>query len=330
MVMNMKKYISVLLSAMMMLVCLTGCSGQNGNSEQEQRKFRITATIFPIYDWVMSILGEHAEEADVTMLLNSGADLHSYQPTADDIMKISTSDVFIYIGGESDEWVEDALSTAANKNMVVLNLMDILGDGAKEEETVEGMQEEEHKDEHEEEAEYDEHIWLSLRNAAVLVNSISKVLQSADREHAADYEKNTASYTAKLEELDQNYKDAVYASNYDTLLFGDRFPFRYLTDDYGLSYYAAFAGCSAEAEASFETVVFLAKKVDELKLHTVMTIEGTDHRIAETIIRNTETKDQQILVMDSMQAVTGEDVQNGTTYLSIMNKNLEVLKDALE
>ncbi len=314
----------------MMLVCLTGCSGQNGNSEQEERKLRITTTIFPVYDWVVSILGEHAEETDVTMLLNSGSDLHSYQPTADDIMKISTSDVFIYIGGESDEWVEDALSTAANKNMVVLNLMDILGDGAKEEVTVEGMQEEEHEDEHEEEAEYDEHIWLSLRNASVLVNSISKVLQSADREHAADYEKNTASYTAELEELDQNYKDAVYASNYDTLLFGDRFPFRYLTDDYGLSYYAAFAGCSAEAEASFETVVFLAKKVDELKLHSVLTIESTDHRIAETIIRNTETKDQQILVMDSMQSVTGEDVQNGTTYLSIMNKNLEVLKEALE
>ena len=326
----MKKYISLLVSALMMFVCLTGCSGQNGSSEQEQRKLRITTTIFPVYDWTVNILGGHAEESEVTMLLNSGADLHSYQPTADDIMKISTSDVFIYIGGESDEWVEDALSTAANKNMIVLNLLDILGDDAKEEETVEGMQEEEHEDEHEDEAEYDEHIWLSLRNAEVLVNRISKVLQSADPENAFDYEKNTASYTAELKELDQNYKDAVYASNYDTLLFGDRFPFRYLTDDYGLSYYAAFAGCSAEAEASFETVVFLAKKTDELKLHSIMTIEGTDHRIAETIIRNTESKDQQILVMDSMQSTTSKDVENGVSYLSIMNKNLEVLKEALE
>jgi zinc transport system substrate-binding protein len=281
----------------------------------------------------MNILGENASDADVVMLLNSGADLHSYQPTADDIMKISTSDVFIYIGGESDEWVEDALSTAANKNMIVLNLLDILGDDAKEEELVEGMQETEHDHEHEkvhEEGEYDEHIWLSLRNAEVLVNSISKVLQSADQEHAADYEKNTAAYVGQLNELDQKYKDAVSASSYDTLLFGDRFPFRYLTTDYGLSYYAAFAGCSAETEASFETVVFLAKKMDELDLHAIIALESSDQKLAETIIRNTESKDQKVLVMDSMQSATLKDAANGITYLSIMEKNLEVLRQALE
>lgn len=281
----------------------------------------------------MNILGENASDADVVMLLNSGADLHSYQPTADDIMKISTSDVFIYIGGESDEWVEDALSTAANKNMIVLNLLDILGDDAKEEELVEGMQETEHDHEHEEEheeGEYDEHIWLSLRNAEVLVNSISKVLQSADQEHAADYEKNTAAYVGQLNELDQKYKDAVSASSYDTLLFGDRFPFRYLTADYGLSYYAAFAGCSAETEASFETVVFLAKKMDELDLHAIIALESSDQKLAETIIRNTESKDQKVLVMDSMQSATLKDAANGITYLSIMEKNLEVLRQALE
>ncbi|MDO4193828.1 MAG: metal ABC transporter substrate-binding protein [Erysipelotrichaceae bacterium] len=325
----MKKITTVLISVLLGVTCLTGCAGRNQSQESGQKKIRITTTIFPLYDWVMNILGEHAAEADVTILLNSGADLHSYQPTADDILKISTSDVFIYIGGESDEWVEDALSTAANNDMIVLNLLDILGDDAKKEETVEGMQEEEH--EHEvEEAEYDEHIWLSLRNAEVLVNSISKVLQSADKDHAGDYEKNTADYIEKLKELDQNYKDAVYASNYDTLLFGDRFPFRYLAEDYGLTYYAAFAGCSAETEASFETVVFLAKKMDELKLHSIITLESSDQKLAGTIIDNTVSKDQKILVMDSMQSATSKDADNGTTYLSIMEKNLEVLRQALE
>ncbi len=320
----------------MFVTCLTGCAAGDRSQGSEERKLRITTTIFPIYDWVMNILGENASDADVVMLLNSGADLHSYQPTADDIMKISTSDVFIYIGGESDEWVEDALSTAANKDMIVLNLLDILGDDAKEEEIVEGMEETEHDHEHEEdeheheEAEYDEHIWLSLRNAEVLVNSISKVLQSADQEHAADYEKNTAAYVGKLKELDQKYTDAVNALNYDTLLFGDRFPFRYMTSDYGLTYYAAFAGCSAETEASFETVVFLAKKMDEFDLHSIIALESSYRKLAETIINNTESKDQKILVMDSMQSATLKDAANGITYLSIMEKNLEVLRQALE
>lgn len=331
----MKRFITVLSTVLLSVTCLTGCAAGDRSQGSEERKLRITATIFPIYDWVMNILGENASDADVVMLLNSGTDLHSYQPTADDIMKISTSDVFIYIGGESDEWVEDALSTAANKNMIVLNLLDILGDDAKEEELVEGMQETEHDHEHEEEheqeeGEYDEHIWLSLRNAEVLVNSISKVLQSADQEHAADYEKNTAAYVDQLNELDQKYKDAVSASSYDTLLFGDRFPFRYLTTDYGLSYYAAFAGCSAETEASFETVVFLAKKMDELDLHAIIALESSDQKLAETIIRNTESKDQKVLVMDSMQSATLKDAANGITYLSIMEKNLEILRQALE
>ena len=328
----MKKMTRVLLSALLSVTFLSGCAGGSQAAENEGNKLRITATIFPLYDWVMNILGEHAGEADVTLLLNSGADLHSYQPTADDIMKICESDVFIYVGGESDEWVGDALGAAGNKNMIVLDLLDILGDAAKEEETVEGMQEEnEHGDEHdEEEAEYDEHIWLSLRNAEVLVSSISKALQSADQDHAGDYEKHTSNYIEKLKELDHKYEDAVAASDYDTLLFGDRFPFRYMAADYGLTYYAAFAGCSAETEASFETVVFLAKKMDELKLHSIITLESSDRKLAQTIIENTASKDQQILVMDSMQSATLKDVSSGTSYLSIMEKNLEVLRQALE
>ena len=277
------------------------------------------------------------------MLLDNGVDLHSYQPTADDILKISTCDMFIYVGGESDEWVEDALKEATNKDMTVINLLEVLGDSVKEEEMVEGMQESEHEHEHEDEAadeheheheegetEYDEHVWLSLRNAAILTDSISKALQKIDAANAGVYKDNSERYIEKLNDLDSQYSDAVSEAPVKTLLFGDRFPFRYLTDDYDLNYYAAFVGCSAETEASFETITFLSGKVDELSLHAVMTIEGTDHRIAETIVQNTQTHDQQILSLDSMQSITSKDVAGGTTYLSIMENNLSVLKEALK
>jgi len=256
----------------------------------------------------------------------------------DDILTISACDMFIYVGGGSDKWVDAALQEKINENMIVINLLDILGDAAKEEEIVEGMQEDAHdheegeaKHEHEEGGiEYDEHVWLSLRNAAVFVKSISEALQTIDPDNADAYKKNAEEYTEKLNALDTEYQAAVSDASFNTLLFGDRFPFRYLTDDYGLEYYAAFAGCSAETEASFETIVFLSQKLDELSLPAVMTIEGTDHRIAETIAQNTQTKDQQILTLDSMQSVTAKDIESGTTYLSIMENNLSVLKDALK
>ena len=289
-------------------------------------KISIVTTIFPEYDWVREILGDKADSAEITMLLDKGVDLHSYQPTADDLIKISDCDLFVYVGGESDGWVDDALKSAANRDRKVINLLEVLGDSVKEEETVEGMQEEE---EDHEEKEYDEHVWLSLKNAKTLVDAISAALQELDPGNKDTYAANADAYGQKLSALDAEYQKAVSAGTYKTLLFGDRFPFRYLVDDYGLSYYAAFAGCSAESEASFETVSFLARKVDEGKLPCVLTIEGKNHKIAETIVQNTAGKNQKILTMDSMQSTTAQDVANGTTYLSLMAKNLDVLKEAL-
>ena len=322
----MKKRISILLAAILLLGCLTAC-GNGDTPAADSGSIQIVTTIFPEYDWVRAVLGDNPAGAGLTMLLDNGVDLHSYQPTAADILKISTCDLFIYVGGESDAWVADALKQATNQNRIVLNLLDILGDSVKEEELVEGMQGEE--EEEEEEPEYDEHVWLSLRNAATLVGSISDALQKIDGANAAVYKSNAEAYTGKLDALDAEYQAAVDAASVRTLLFGDRFPFRYLADDYGLDYYAAFAGCSAESEASFETVRFLARKVDELQLSAVMTIEGADHRIAETIIQSTGSKDQKILSLDSMQSTTAKDVQNGASYLDAMEKNLSVLTEAL-
>ena len=492
----MKKIIAILMA------CLFTLSFTTAFAESE-KALSIVCTTFPQYDWVRQILGDHVNDVDLTLLLDNGVDLHNYQPTADDIIKIAQSDLFIYVGGESDGWVEDVLATAQNPNLKTVNMLESVE--AKEEETVEGMQEEEHDHDHDEEftqediedrtladfagewvslwpmmkdgeldeycahkeeedddpatttetyrekytkswecdvkdisvkdntvtfnyldgktvsaeyryagfatktsdsgkisvryqfetdssdapryvqfsdhghepgaaehfhlyfgndgfdaimestassyfapasldkegildmlmgheheVEYDEHVWLSLRNAETLTQTIADALSELAPDNASVYQENAKSYIAQLSELDNQYKDAVKNGQRKTILFADRFPFRYLADDYGLTYYAAFVGCSAETEASFETIAFLAKKVDELKLPVVLTIEGDNHSIAETVVSSTQEKNQQILVMNSLQSVTEKDIADGESYLGIMTENLEVLKEALK
>ena len=500
----MKKMITVLLTLMLAAGVSVGCGKQNASDKVD--KLNIVTTIFPEYDWVREILGEREDKAEITLLLDNGVDLHSYQPTADDIVKIADCDLFVYVGGESDSWVDDVLNKAANKDMKVINLLDALGDKVKSEQLVEGMQEEDHEHSHDEKiteddikdrklsdfsgewkslypylksgkldkyceykakedgddstskdtylekyksswqcdienlsinrntitftysdgntvsAEYtyagyqpkmtdegeigsvryqfettsadapkyvqfndhghepgeaehfhiyygndsldklmdsknhpffvkealsadeivdeliehqhgeekDEHVWLSLKNAGALCEVISDALQEIDPKNKEIYAANTVDYKKKLSELDDKYQKTVESGRHKTMLFGDRFPFRYLADDYGLNYYAAFAGCSAETEASFETISFLAKKTDEQDIPCVLTIEGARHKIAETIVDNTVEKNQKILAMDSMQSTNLKDVANGTTYLSVMENNLSVLKEALE
>ena len=311
-------------------------------------KLKIVTTIFPEYDWTREILGDKAASTQLTLLVGNGVDLHSYQPSIQDIAKISTADIFIYVGGESDKWVKDALKNATNKNMKVINLLEVLGDSVKAEEIKEGMQAEEEEHDHDEhgdhdheaeehhhhhddedEVEYDEHVWLSVRNAKVLSSAICDAICEKDAANAAAYKANLKSYSAKLDALDKQYKAAVASASKKTVLFGDRFPFRYLVDDYGLDYFAAFVGCSAETEASFETVVFLSKKVDELGLNSVLKIESGDGKIAKTIVQNTKRKTAKVLTMDSLQSTTLKQANAGTTYLKVMEDNLKVLKEAL-
>lgn len=487
----MKRIIVLLLSALMVLSVLSGCDNKKNNNDN---KLKVVTTIFPIYDWVKEVLGD--VDADVEVLLNNGVDLHSYQPSIEDIAKINDADVFMYIGHESG--IESVLKNI-NKNVKEINLMEVLGDDVKSEEIVDGMEDEHNhskevstfKDDEVEDRslsdwngewqsaypfaldgtldkafesmakdgemsadeyktyylngyktdiasieikgdhidftysdgtkvgsdykyvgyyiqnwstgtkaamyrfeaenmdtdapkyiefndhmiepanaehfhirtsnesfdaivdpenswptffpmdmdgeeicehleghdghESDEHIWLSLRNAKKCVEAIKEVLCQLDSSNQEIYESNAEEYIKKLEMLDAEYEDVVDKSKNDTLVFGDRFPFRYLVDDYNLNYYAAFAGCLSESEASFNTITFLAKKLDELGLTSILTIEGNNHKIAETIIKNTENKDQAILTLNSMQGR----ILEGDTYLSIMEANLEVLKKAL-
>lgn len=334
----MKKIIAAATALLVAAGMFTGCGASEKPTAQGD-KLKIVTTIFPEYDWTREILGDQSERAEVTMLLDNGVDLHSYQPTADDLIKIAECDLFIYVGGESDGWVESALASTSNPDRAVINLIDTLGDSVKLEEVVEGMQETEHDHEEDEdhahdvdeqEAETDEHVWLSLGNAQAVCQKIAEKLGEIDPEHEQAYTQNALAYIDQLAALDAKYQAAVDAANNKTLVFGDRFPFRYLTEDYGLNYYAAFVGCSAETEASFETIRFLAEKTDALGLSHVLTIENPNHKIAETVVANTSSKNQQVLSMDSMQSVTSKDVAAGATYLSIMEHNLDVLTQALQ
>lgn len=327
-------------------------------------KISIVCTTFPQYDWVKNIIGKEDNRFDVTLLLDNGVDMHSYQPTVKDIAIVGSSDLFIYVGGESDTWVADALKEAKNKDLKAINLMDTLGSSVKEEEVVEGMQEEggvfvhshkksskenhenkreKAKKEHHETSqkvnkqnetsdegpEYDEHIWLSIRNAEIMVKNIEKTIEQLDFDNTKIYQTNAKIYIKKLNQLDKQYAKTIQNAKYKAILFGDRFPFRYMADDYNLKYYAAFVGCSAETMAGFETVTFLAKKADELKLPVILTIENSDGRIAEAIKSNTKKKNQKILAMNSLQSVTKEQLADGITYLQVMQENLSVLSEAL-
>lgn len=297
---------------------------------------QIVTTIFPEYDWVRQLLGAQFPNAQVTLLQDNGVDLHNYQPSVADLILISNCDLFLYVGGESDKWVADALQNVRNPNQIALNLLTVLGDAVKEEEPVAGVEQEDHdhdhahEDDHEHEHEVDEHVWLSLKNAKIICRAITQALQTLDTAHHAEYEENLLAYTEKLTALDARYRAVVDTSARKTIVFGDRFPFRYLADDYGITYYAAFTGCSAETEASFETVKFLADQVDQHQLMYVLTLDGSNQELATTIIAQTTSKNQHILTMDSMQSAKGAAQDSTRNYLSVMEQNLVVLQTALQ
>ena len=351
----MKKYIGIGLSILVAIMMVLGCAKKEstGSSEaesgssvtesssvaesnsEETKKLSIVTTIFPAYDWVKQVVGDN-KNVEISFLIDKGVDLHSYQASAADIAKITDSDLFVYVGGDSDDWAEDIIKE--NPNLNYINMVDSIGEAALAEELVEGMQdEEEHDNESEEHAneegehedgeeEIDEHVWLSIKNAETIVSAIEAKLAEIDPDNKAEYEKNANDYLAKLDELDKEYKDTLSSIQNKTIIVGDRFPFRYLVNEYGIKYYAAFKGCDAGSEASFETVKFLANKMDELNMTDIFIIDGSKGDLAKTIVENTKDKNAKVLVLDSMQSTKSSDNAN---YLDIMKKNLEVLKEVL-
>ena len=331
------------------LFSLFACGEAPKSKIAKESKLSIVATIYPEYAWAKEILGSRFNSVKLELLMKNGVDLHSYKPTAQDIAKIASADMVIYVGGESDEWIEKALEATPKKGRSEINLMKVLGERVKAEEVIEGMdgfetkderretrdehhaeEHEHHHHDHDEEVENDEHVWLSLKNAEIIVQKIAAEIAKLDSAHASVYTQNVNAYVAKIQSLDNDYRTTVESAARKTVLFGDRFPFRYLVDDYGLKYYAAFVGCSAESEASFETIAFLANKMDSESLPSIFIIENGNEKIAKAVLAASKnSKNAQILILNSMQSVTEKQIDEGADYLSIMKSNLENLKKAL-
>lgn len=324
------------------LVCLLllGMPFTAMHAEEAPAKLQVVTTIFAPYDFVRQIAGD---AVDVSMLLPPGSESHSFEPTPQDILKIQNSDVFVYVGGENDIWVDRILESMDTDGKTLIRLVELVE--TVPEEIIEGMEHgHEHEDDHEEEdheahedeeehhhdeeeAELDEHVWTSPLNAITIVQALADTLSGLDTQHAAAYQENVQAYIGQLESLHQTFTEIVENGNRKLLIFGDRFPFRYLADAYGLSYYAAFAGCSTDTEASAQTIAFLIDKTAEEQVPVVFTIELSNGRIADTICESTDAKK---LEMHSAHNVTKNDFEAGITYLDIMLQNAEALKEALQ
>lgn len=328
--MNKRKIILLIICGVLILSTvifyITDTKNNKEPKESKNDKLQVVCTIFPEYDWTRAIIGNNNDKVELSLIVKNGVDLHSFQPSTADVVKITSADIFIYVGGVSDNWVTEVLSNSKNPRMKVINLMDVIGDRAVITEHHEGEDESHHNHI----SAPDEHIWLSLENAKLCVRAIAQALDEAAPSMAFGFNKNCSDYLYKLNALGADFSNTVNNAREKTLIFCDRFPFRYLVEDYGLDYYAAFTGCSAETEASFETIAFLSHKLQELDARAVVVIENSDKKIARTVIQNANRPDTKIATLDSMQATTFDDATNGKTYLGTMYRNLETIQAVLE
>lgn len=319
-----KRLFSIIAIAIMFLsiVSLSGC-----NKKEDNKKLKIVTSNFPSFDLARAVVKDN-KNIDLKMLLKPGSDMHHFDATPKDIKDILSSDVFIYNGGESDEWIDKILKDIDKKKTTVIKLMDLVK--VVEEEHVEGMEEEhdhDHDHDHdEEEKEYDEHVWTSPVNAKKIVSSIKEAMIKKDEKNKNIYEKSASKYISELDKIDNEFKDIVKNAKRQEIVFGDRFPLRYFVDTYGLKYSAAFPGCSEETEASAKTIKFLINKVKDNKIPVVFHIELSDKKIASSIAKETGAK---VLEFKTAHNLSQKDFDKGVTYLDIMKDNIKVLKEAL-
>lgn len=313
------------------LTCLSGCKAV-GVLPDSSDKLSVVSTIFASYDFARQIAGD---EANVTMLLKPGAESHSYEPAPRDIITIQECDVFIYVGGENDAWVDNILASMDTSEITIIKMLDLVD--KYEEEHVEGMESHEHTDEcghdhdsddeTDDHAEWDEHVWTSPVNAITICEALTEAFIETDDGNADVYKQNALDYIEELKELDASFRKVVENGNRNTLIFGDRFPLRYFVEEYGLEYYAAFPGCSSDTEASAATVAFLIDKVRDENISVVLKIELSSESMASTIAEDTDTM---VLTFNTCHNITRDEFEAGETYVSLMYKNVEVLKEALK
>jgi zinc transport system substrate-binding protein len=325
----MKRFMVILVSVFLMV---TACSKKEertlvdrGGAENAARPLHVTATIFPPFDFTREIAGDRV---NLTMLLPPGSESHSYEPTPKDIITVQKSDVFIYVGGESDAWVDRVLSSMDTGNMTLIKMMDAVQ--VVEEELVEGMEDAEGG-----EgallgglpAEYDEHVWTSPQNAILIVRAIAGALCTKDPGNAGYFRQRAADYAAQLEALDASFREVVQHARRKTLVFGDRFPFRYFADAYGLAYFAAFPGCSTETEPSAATVAFLIDTIKAEQIPVIFHIELSNERMADAISEASGAKKR---LLHAGHTISKQDFESGVRYITLQTRNVSALQEALQ
>jgi zinc transport system substrate-binding protein len=324
----MRKFISIFISVALLVAALVGCASKSNFSNNTiDSKLNIVATIYPQYDFTRAIVGN---KANLTMLVSPGASIHSFDPSPADIIKIKNADLFIYIGGDSDAWVEKILSSIDTSKMKVLRLMDFVK--SVEEETVEGMEpeneeekESDSKDKNEE-PEYDEHIWTSPKNAITLINAILDYLCERDSANDDFYRNNARNYIGEIKNVEEEIASIVNSAKHKKLVVADKFPFRYFVDEFGLDYCAAFSGCSDQTDASASTIAYLVDIVKKDKIPYVFYAELGNQNVAKAISEQTGAG---MLLLHSFQNVSKSDFEAGVTYISLMKQNADNLRKGL-
>ena len=308
--------ITALLTAAATALCLCSCASQNEADNKDSQKLKIISTVFPPYDLARQIAGDNA---DISILLPPGSESHTYEPTAKEIIEIQNCDIFLYIGGENEQWAEKIISSNKSDSVKTVKLIDCVKTLEEAE-----LHEEEHEEEHSHET--DEHIWTSPKNEQLMLTAVYDAICEADPENKAVYTKNKDSYNEQLTELDKAYKEAVGNAKNKTIIMADKFPFRYLAEEYGLDFYAAFSSCSDESEPSAAAMTSLISKIKELKIPFVYYLEFSSTKVADTLCSETGASS---LMLHSCHNVSKEDLDKGVTYVDLMKQNLENLKTAL-
>lgn len=307
------KCLKILLICLLIVLIATGCG-----REKSKAKYTIIATSFPGYDFARAITKD-VKDVEVKMLLKPGSESHDYEPTPQDIIDIENCDMFIYVGGESDSWIDGILNDIDTSKVKIIKLMDLVD--VIEEEHVEGME-----DDEDEEIEYDEHVWTNPRNAIEIIEKLRDEIIVIDYENAANYIVNSDNYIKAIQDIDIKIREVIKKSKRKELIFGDRFPILYFVKEYELDYYAAFKGCSEQSEASAKTISFLIDKVKKDDIPVVFHIELSNGNIANAIASETGAK---VLEFHTAHNISQKDFDNGLTYVDIMKKNIEMLKEAL-
>lgn len=319
----MKKKILCIICSVLVLLDLQGCSSTDRGSEDDGR-LKVVATVFAEYDFLRQIGGD---AINLSMLMLPGADIHTFDPTPRDMKKVQDADLFVTVGGESDAWADTVIASVDNKNLECVRLMDLV-DEVVEEEIVEGMSvEEEHEEEEDGEKEFDEHVWTSPKNAIQIVEGLCDRLCLLDKKNERTYRSNAATYVKKLKKLDKKFTEVVENGERREIVVADRFPFRYFTDAYDLKYYAAYPGCSTQTGASVETIAFLIDKVKEDKIPVVFHMELSSEMMCNTICDETGAKKAQL---NAVHNISKRNFDKGVGYLELMEKNVQVLREALK